>query len=123
MAVSAKDCHALTNYYVSGFKAAHGREPNVNRWSARWGFDAVLQGMSTEDAKALIDYYFTTPSDRLHDLDWFFYNYQKLTKARADIGTDTEHRAKLMQESKQRAEEWRKSGKRTITGTQRSPQE
>jgi hypothetical protein len=123
MAVTAKDCHALTSYFVKAFKQHHGREPNINRWSARWGFDAMLQGMSVTDVQALIDYYFTTPSDRLHDLEWFFYNYQKLYRARTDVLTDVALRHKLMEESKKRAEEWRKSGKRSITGTQRSAQE
>lgn len=112
---TAKDCHALTSYYIKRFKAVHKREPNVNRYSARWGFDSVLMGMSTEQAKELVDFYFTTPADRDHNLDWFFYNYEKLNQSMYDTKKDQEASARLMAESKKRAEEWRASGKRGIT--------
>jgi len=123
MAVTAKDCHALTRYFVEAYKVKHGREPTVNRWSARWGFDAMLQGMPSEEVKSLIDYYLTTPNERMHDIEWFFYNYHKLIKAKHDVDVDVDHRRKLMQESKQRAEEWRQSGKRSIASAQRSSEE
>lgn len=123
MVIAAKDCHALTRYFVKSYKDRHGNEPIVNRWSARWGFDAMLQGMSIEDVEGLIDYYLTTPTERMHDIEWFFYNYQKLVRAKRDTDVDIEHRSRLMQESKRRAEEWRQSGKRSIASTQRSAQE
>jgi hypothetical protein len=114
MAVAAKDCHALTSYYEKIYKAKYKAAPNVNRYAARWGFDSILQSMSSEQAKSLLDYYLTTPPTRKHDLDWFFYHYHELVDSMLKTKDDAEHRRKLMEESKQRAEEWRKSGKQSI---------
>lgn len=113
--VTAKDCHTLTSYYTKRFKEIHSREPVVNRYSARWGFDSVLAGMSTEQAKELVDYYFTTPADRDHDLEWFFYNYHTLYKSLQATKEDKARTDRLADESKQRVQEWRASGKRGIT--------
>lgn len=112
---AAKDCHALTSYFVKTYKSKYGSEPNVNRYSARWGFDAVLQSIPGNKAKDLIEYYLRTASKNRHDLDWFFYNYDKLLKAMVEAHEDSDHRARLREESKKRAEEWRKSGKQGIT--------
>lgn len=115
MAVAAKDCHALTSYYEKAFQQKHGRAPNVNRWSARWGFDSVLQSMNSQQAKDLLDYYFTTPATKQHDLDWFFYHYHNLVDGMLKSRTEKAHRNRLMEESKIRAEKWRQSGKQSIT--------
>lgn len=111
---TAKDCHALTSYYVKGYEVRYGVKPNVNRNTARWGFDSMLQDLSMNHVRQLIDYYFTTPPTRRHDLDWFFYNYEKLNNAMSEAREDAKHRSKLMEESKQRAEAWRQSGKQGI---------
>lgn len=111
---TAKDCHSLTSYYEKGYKEKYGHAPNVNRVTARWNFDSILGSLSLAQTRELIDYYFTTPPTRLHDLDWFFYNYEKLVKAMSDAREDTAHRKKLMEESKKRAEQWRQSGKQRI---------
>jgi uncharacterized protein YdiU (UPF0061 family) len=115
MAIAAKDCHALISYYEKIYKAQYNKAPNVNRYAARWGFDSVLQSMNSEDAKALLDYYLTTPATRKHDLDWFFYHYHDLIDGMQKAQADAAHRRKLMEESKLRAEQWRNSGKQGIT--------
>ena len=115
MAVAAKDCHALISYYEKGYVAKYGKIPNVNRYAARWGFDSVLQSMGMTQARALVDYYFTTPGTKKHDLDWFFYNYHKLVDGMQRAQEDSAHRRKLMEESKIRAERWRQSGKQGTT--------
>lgn len=118
-----KDCQTLTSYYIKKYKERYKSEPNVNRFSARWGFDLVLSGMSIPLAKELLDYYFTTPPTRRHDLNWFFQNYEKILVAYQNGKTDAEHRRKLMEESKIRAEQWRQSGKQGIADNQRSSKE
>lgn len=115
---TAKDCHALTSYYEKQFEKRYGEKPspnNVNRVTARWNFDSILQSITTPSVKELIDYYLTTHSTNRHSLEWFFYNYNKLYRSMQDGKKDAEHRDKLMQESKLRAEQWRKSGKQGIT--------
>jgi hypothetical protein len=123
MAVAAKDCHELTSYYAKVFKEKYGSAPNVNRHTARWGFDSVLQGMSKQEAKDLLDFYFETPSERKHNLDWFFYNYDKLVESKSDVEETRQQYQRLMEESKIRAEAWRKSGKQGIANSERSSKE
>lgn len=121
--VAAKELHALISYYEAGYKKKYGTKPVVNRVTQKWNFDSMLKSISITEAKELIDYYFTTPETKRHDLDWFFYNYDKLVKAMLDARKDAEHRAKLMAESKKRAEAWRQSGKQGIADNQRSSTE
>lgn len=110
---AAKDCHALTTYFVQTFKAKYQSNPVVNRHSARWGFDAILMDMNVADIKALIDYYFTVAGKK-HSLEWFLYNYDKLIEAYQVQKQDAARRAKLREDSEKRAREWRESGKRGI---------
>lgn len=118
-----KDCHTLTSYFLKQYEAKYGVPAPVNRHTARWGFDSVLLSMGIEQAKELIDYYLRTASPNRHQLDWFFYNYEKLQKAMDEGKEDDEHRRKLMEESKIRAEQWRQSGKQGIADNQRSSKE
>src|SRR6478735_6121770 len=123
MAILAKDCHEMTSYYMKGYKEKYGSAPNVNRNTARWGFDSVLHDMSKQHVKMLLDYYFEVPSDRRHDLDWFFYNYEKLNRSKLEQEEAKAARTKLMEESRIRAEAWRKSGKQGIANAERDSQE
>ena len=107
----------MTSYFVKGYKEKYGKEPNVNRYAARWGFDALLQGTSKADSKLLVDYYFTTPSAKRHDIDWFFYNYEKLAQSMIDAEEAARERRVLMEASKIRAEAWRQSGKQGIANS------
>lgn len=114
---SAKDCHTLTSYYEKLYKEKYGSVPNVNRVTARWNFDSILSGpgVTVGKVKEFLDYYFTTPPTKGHDLEWFFYNYNKVVKGMEETKEDLAHRQKLMEESEKRAEAWRKSGKQAIT--------
>lgn len=112
---TAKDCHALTTYFVKCWEKRYGRKPSINRYKARYGFEAILDDMGSAAAKELVDFYFTTPGQDSHNLEWFFWNYNKLVDSRSESQKDAEHIAKLRAESKKRAEEWKKSGKQGIT--------
>lgn len=104
---TVQQCHAMTTYYEKKFLEKYKVKPVVNRHSARWGWDSVLMGMSPEEAKSIIDYYFTTVSTKRHALDWFFYNYEKLIEGKNDYEKDRERRERLRHESEERAREWR----------------
>lgn len=112
---TAKDCYALVSYYEKGFKAKYGVANKVNKFSARWGFDAMLQDMKVEEVQALIDYYFLTPGNRRHDLTWFFYNYDTLENAKDEHDKDNALQERVRAESAERAKKWRERGdKRSI---------
>ena len=101
-----EDCHALTSYFIKKYKEKYGHNPNVNRFSARWGFDSVLGGMKMDEAKELISFYFTTTTSNNHGIDWFFYNYEKLIDSKRDADSDREKRARLRAETEERARRW-----------------
>lgn len=107
MAVKAQECHALVSYFVKGYKGRYGMEPVVNRHSARWGFDSILQGMAPTEVRNLIDYYLTLTLPKRHTLEWFFYNYDKLINSQREAVKDSERRKKLREESEKRAKDWR----------------
>jgi hypothetical protein len=103
-----KDTSALTTYYNKLWKAKYGSDPNTNGWTARWGFDHLLNSVGTvARAKEVLDYYFTTASGSRHDLEKFFYNYEKVIKSMLDTEKDKAHRDKVMEETRIRVEEWR----------------
>lgn len=108
---TVQQCHAMTSYFVKGYKVRYrGQEPKVNRHAARWGFESILMGMSPDKVKELIDYYFTTTSQKRHSLDWFLYNYEKLEDGLEQLELDRERREKLRKESAERVAEWRTRG-------------
>jgi len=102
-----QQAHSMTSHYAKLWKAKYGREPNVNRHSARWGFDNILRGLSTEEVKELLAYYFTTPGVKQHDLEWFFYNYHTLLDNMRSHKKDVEDIKALLAASQKRADEWR----------------
>lgn len=110
-----KECNTLTSYFEKAWAQKYGRKSNVNRYKARWGFDAVLGGMSLDNAKELIDFYLTTANNRDHDLEWFFYNYDKLEDARDKAAEDRAEIERLKEETKKRASEWSRRGYKRIT--------
>lgn len=121
--VTAKDAHTLTSYYKAGYKKKYGRDPIMNRYAARWGFDAVLMDMSLTEAKELIDYYFRTESPRQHSLEWFLYNYEKLIESRTIREADDALQQKIMAETAERARRWRELGNHGIEDNQLRPKE
>lgn len=98
----------MVSYFSKVYKDKYGTAPVVNRYKARWGFDSVLLSIDESETKKLIDYYFETASPNGHDLDWFFYNYDKLIIAMEKRDKDAVELARLREESKRRTEEWRK---------------
>ncbi len=104
---TAKECHILTTYYEKKFKEKYQTAAVVNRNTAKWGFDSILKGLSPEETKDLIDYWFGVDSVQRHPLQWFFYNYEKLIETRALQAEDSDIRAKQRKETEERVRKWR----------------
>lgn len=107
---TAQQCHAMTSYYKKAFQEKYKYEPNVNRNTARWNWEGILTDMPASKAKELVDFYFSTTSQKQHSLDWFFYNYDKLIESLSDLEKDRLRRKQLREESEKRAAEWRARG-------------
>lgn len=99
---------ALVDYYVKQYENHYGTKPYVNRYKGRWGFESVLEDMPLDEAKALIDYYFETVSTNGHNLEWFFYSYDKLFKAKQERDKDAAELAVIRENTRRATEEWRK---------------
>lgn len=115
MKPTAQQCHAMTTYYATSYKEKFGRTPVVNRNKARWGFEAILTDMTAPEAQTLIDWWLSDESAKAQDLDWFFYNYDKLIVLRQEEALNRARRKELMAESAKRVAEWRARGNKTIT--------
>ena len=98
----------MVTYFVDKFKERYAVKPTVNRYAGRWGFDSLLEDMSTSEARDLVDYYFSTISTNGHSLEWFFYNYDKLAVAMEAARADEQANAVIRERTKRRTEEWRK---------------
>lgn len=107
-----KQAHALVTYFGQKYKEKYAVAPKANRYAARWGFDSLLMDLTTDEVKALIDYYFETINPSGHTLDWFLYNYEKLAEAMENRDEDAASLARIREQTKRRTEEWRnkKSG-------------
>lgn len=108
MAITAKDCHVLTSYYLTAYEKRHGRRPVVNRNIARWGFEGMLHDLTMAEVKDLLDFYMKTTGAHNHSLPWFHNNYEKLAASKRDRDADVAAREKLRAETKRKTEEWRK---------------
>lgn len=103
-----KQAHALSTYFGKKFKERYGYEQKFNRNKARWSWDNLLMDYTLDETKALIDYYFETVSPNNHNLDWFFYNYDKLAEAKEKTDADRKRLEVIREASRKRSEEWRK---------------
>jgi len=104
---TAKDCHILTSYYEKLYREKYQTAAVVNRNTAKWGFDSILKGISPEETKELLDYWFSNNSAQRHPLQWFFYNYEKLIETRNAQSEDDARRAALRKETEERVRKWR----------------
>lgn len=108
MATPKQQSHALVTYFIKKYEERYNIKPKVNRYVVRWGFEDVLADMDYAEAQSLIDYYFETLSTNNHELQWFFYNYDKLAVAKDRRDEDRAALERIRQDSKRRTEEWRK---------------
>lgn len=103
---SAQQAHTLTTYYMKKYEERYGEKPIVNRNSARWSWDNMMQDMTPVEIKELLDYYFASNSVKAHDLSNFFYNYDKILLSKKQYEEDRVDRKRMMQETKERTERY-----------------
>lgn len=104
---TATQANALSTYYINKYEEKYGIKPLINRNKARWSWDNILQDLKPKEVKELIDYYFQSDSTRAHDLEVFFYNYDKILTAMKDAEVYRSERQRLFEESQKRAQEWK----------------
>jgi hypothetical protein len=108
MAVTNQQVHSLVTYFLNAFKARYNAAPrDFNRFRDKWGFQAMIEDFGMDDAKRIIDFYFST-GRAYHPTNYLLFNYEKLNNAMLEREEDEANRAKLRAESRKRVEEWRK---------------
>lgn len=91
----------LLKYFKDLWEEKYKRPLEINLFKEKWAAVDVIDSVGAKRAKELIDYYFTT-GNLGHSLQWFFYNFDKLDSALKEKVKDKEHRAKIMQQTKER---------------------
>lgn len=97
--------HALLSLYVNKFKTKYGKAPQINRYRDSWGFKDMMEDLSYDRAKEVIEYYFETNRPG-HPLRALFNNYDRLDTIMRDKAKDEEERIKLREQTMKRVEAW-----------------
>ena len=105
------DAQSAIFYYQGAYKAFYGEKPVVNYYKLNFAFGAVIDDIGLEATKDLIDFYFQTLSSDKHNPETFARNYDKLINAMNEQESKKAYMDKLKEETRLRAEEWRKTHK------------
>lgn len=107
---TAQQCHAMSTYFASQYAAKVGKPATLNRNRARWSWDAVLMDYTPTQAHELVDFYLEHWSEP--DIEWFFYNYEKVDAAVQEHMKNEESRRVRREETQKRLDEWRNRWKK-----------
>lgn len=111
---TAAQAHQLSDYYIKKYVERYGEKPIINRNKARWSWDNIMHDLKPAEIRELLDYYFASNSAKAHDLDNFFYNYDKIITSKIAYDKDRVERKRMMKETEERTRRWReKVDKRT----------
>lgn len=102
---TAQQCHAMTTYFSSQYAEKVGKPAVFNRNKARWSWESLLMDYTPGQARELVDFYLEHWPDP--NLDWFFYNYEKVDQAIADHNQEEEARKARRAMTQKRLDEWR----------------
>lgn len=105
------DSQAAIFYYQGAYKIHYGEKPVVNYYKLTFAFGAVIDDIGLDETRELIDFYFKTLSNDRHNPETFARNYDKLINSRAEQGENNSRLAALKEQTRLRAEEWRKTHK------------
>ena len=90
--------------YQSLYKEKYGKVPQLNKFREKWAMQDVIESVGLDRAKELLIYYFSLPKGG-HPLQFFFYNFDRIDSAVAEIKRDKERRRLLLEETKKMVEE------------------
>jgi hypothetical protein len=96
--------YILMTLYQSLYKEKYGKVPQLNKFREKWAMQDVIESVGLDRAKELLIYYFSLPKGG-HPLQFFFYNFDRIDSAVAEIKRDKERRRLLLEETKKMVEE------------------
>lgn len=104
---NAQLSNALARHYVTLYEEVHGQKPvDFNLYRDRRGFEAMIVDLGYERAKEVVEYYMSLI--RAHPCGWLLYNYEKVNKRIIEIEEEKANGAAIMEETRQRVEQWRR---------------
>lgn len=101
----AKLAYALIDFYVLNYKSKFNREPQINRFRNKYGFQDMINDIGFDDSKKVIELYISG-SRNDYSVNDLLYSYDKLHRIVLEREQDEIDRAKLREETKRRVEEW-----------------
>ncbi len=102
---AAKPAFGLIDFYVKEYEKKYGVRPAMNRFKRQWHFAAMIDDYGFEEAKNIIQYFFTT-CRRAPKIEDLLYNYEDLKEMRDAEILDIEHRKKVREQTRRMVEEW-----------------
>jgi hypothetical protein len=95
----AQHAYALVSLYIALYKTKYNKQPIVNRYREKWAMKDVIDSITFDRARELLEYYFRCNKPG-HPLNWFFYNFDKLDEMMLKSEQDTRRRELLRQNTK-----------------------
>ena len=95
----------LLTSYVKQFTAKYKKPIVINRYKEKWAMSDVVESLGADRAQEVLDYYFST-SNYGHPLQWFYYNFENLSKIMYQLEEDKEKRDRLRSDTARRVMEW-----------------
>jgi predicted DNA-binding ArsR family transcriptional regulator len=107
MATAQKESVILTDGYIYLWKQKYPNAgpPNFNRNKAHFGWTTMRKDMSMDEIKELVEFFFTIPDAKQHDLSNFHWNYDQVVERFTSVKKDRAHRKVLAKQSEQRVKE------------------
>jgi hypothetical protein len=100
---SEKGPYILISLYQSLYKEKYGSMPKINKFKEKWAMQDVIDSVGIDRAKDILVYYFSLPKGG-HPLQFFFYNFDRMDTAIAEVEKDKERRRLLLEETKHMVE-------------------
>lgn len=107
---TAQQCHAMTTYFINGYKDLTASAPVVNRNKAKAGWSGMLMDFTPTQARELVDHYLAYYEKPR--IDWFLYNYEKVAEDMKERNEAKEVRRLRRAETERRAKEWEERWKK-----------
>lgn len=107
MATKRQQAMGLITHYEKLYNEKYRRAPQLNRNRERWGFESMIDDMSYDKAKKVIEFYFKTVSPSDHGVQYLLYNYDILLKSYEEAKKDEKLRAELRRKTEERVKRFR----------------
>ena len=95
----AKEAYSLVSFFCVLYKEKYKKAPIVNKYREKWAMKDVVDSVGFDRAKQLLEQYFKL-SKTDHNLNWFFYNFDKIDSSLVESEKDKARRELIMKQTK-----------------------